>query len=167
MAMCILPDHEILTLMDNGSLRIDDFNEGSLTPNGYDLRISEISVPSLDLLIKEGAASVPPMCLFFISTMEYVALPEDVSAQLWLRTSWVRKGIVAGLGKVDAGFNGTLTFSGFNFSEVPVELGVGERFVQIVFERLCSHPTLPYAKRSGHYQGQRGLTLEPVKKVDG
>jgi len=160
--MCILPDHEIVSLRDSGRLRIEDFNDRSLTPNGYDLRISEISVPSIDAMFKSGVATIPPMTRFFVSTVEYVGLPEDVCAQLWLRTSWIRKGIIAGLGKVDAGFEGNLTFSGFNLSEAPVEIPIGERFVQIIFERLCSPPEFPYEKRSGHYQGQRGITLEPM-----
>lgn len=164
--MCIIPDHEILSRMESGNLRIEDFDEQSLTPNGYDLRISEISIPSTDELFGEGKVAIPSMTRFFVSTIEYVALPNDVSAQLWLRTSWIRKGIVAGLGKVDAGFQGTLTFSGFNFSDSPIEIDIGDRFVQIVFEKLCSIPTLPYDKRSGHYQGQRGITLKPVNKVD-
>jgi dCTP deaminase len=164
--MCILPDHEILSRIASGNLRIEDFSERSLTPNGYDLRISEVSIPSTDELVSEGKATIPPMTRFLVSTTEYVALPKDVSAQLWLRTSWIRKGIVAGLGKVDAGFQGTLTFSGFNFSDSPIEIDIGDRFVQIVFERLCSPPALPYEERSGHYQGQRGITLEPVNKID-
>jgi dCTP deaminase len=162
--MCILPDHEILAMMKKGSLRIEGFSEGSLTPNGYDLRISEVSIPSKGELHRQGTAIVPPMTRFFASTVEYVGLPIDVCAQLWLRTSWIRKGIVAGLGKVDAGFEGTLTFSGFNFSDVPIDIDIGTRFVQIVFEKLCSTPSLPYEKRSGNYQGQRGITLEPLSR---
>jgi dCTP deaminase len=160
--MCILPDHEILALRKAGRLRIDDFNDKSLTPNGYDLRISEISIPSSDPMVKSDLATIPPMTRFFVSTMEYVGLPDDVCAQLWLRTSWIRKGIIAGLGKVDAGFEGTLTFSGFNLSDAPVDIPIGERFVQIIFEKLCSRPEFPYKDRSGHYQGQRGITLEPM-----
>ncbi len=164
--MCILPDHEILSLRESGILRIDDFFDGSLTSNGYDLRISEVSIPTEGGFVKEGMASILPMTRFFVSTIEYVGLPEDICAQLWLRTSWIRRGIIAGLGKVDAGFEGTLTFSGFNLSESVVDIPIGERFVQMVFERLCSRPEFPYEKRSGNYQGQRGITLKPLKRTD-
>jgi dCTP deaminase len=165
--MCIVPDHEILSMTKEKTLRIDGFDGGSLTSNGYDLRISEISIPSANLNASEGIITIPPMTQFFVSTVEYLGLPEDICAQLWLRTTWIRKGIIAGLGKVDAGFEGTLTFSGFNLSDREIDIRVGERFVQIVFERLCSPPEHPYEKRSGHYQGQRGITLEPVNRVDG
>ena len=164
--MCILPDHEILSLRESGILRIDDFFDGSLTSNGYDLRISEVSIPTEGGFVKEGTASILPMTRFFVSTIEYVGLPEDICAQLWLRTSWIRRGIIAGLGKVDAGFEGTLTFSGFNLSESVVDIPIGERFVQMVFERLCSRPEFPYERRSGNYQGQRGITLKPLMRTD-
>lgn len=162
--MCILSDNDIKRALDRGVLKIDGFQESCLTPNGYDLRIAEIMVGKER--IQSGTVSIPPMKQAFISTLEYVELPVDLCAQLWLRTTWIRKGIMAGLGKVDAGFRGTLTFSIFNFSQAEVEIPVGERFVQIVFEKLHTPPHLPYEKRSGHYQGQRGITLNPVKSGD-
>ena len=45
-----------------------------------------------------------------------------------------------------------------------MELPIGERFCQMVFETLNSVSLKDYAERSGNYQGQTGVTLEPVKK---
>ncbi len=167
--MCVLPDHEIVDHIKTGKLKIENYSEESLTPNGYDLRISEISIPETGEMINMGVSRIPPRTMFFVSTIESVGLPHNISAQLWLRTSWIRKGILAGLGKVDAGFNGTLTFMGYNCSHAMVEIPTGSRFVQIVFESLHSAATLAYEKRSGHYQGQKGITLSPVgeKKIEG
>jgi dCTP deaminase len=164
--MCILPDREILSLMESGALRIRDFSRESLTPNGYDLRIAELSLPEAGLVVKDGVAKIPPKAMFYISTMEFVELPDDVAAQLWTRTSWIRKGLLVGLGKIDAGFHGTLTFMGFNASSKEVEVPIGSRFVQMVFETLHSPCQMTYEKRSGNYQGQKGITLDPVKKPD-
>lgn len=163
--MCVLPDHEILARRGSGDLIIDDFSEASLTPNGYDLRVAEISLPGRDI-VREGAVAIPPGSMFFISTVERVGLPPSLCAQLWLRTSWMRKGLLAGLGKVDAGFQGTLTFMSVNVSSAPVEVKVGDRFVQIVFETLSSPAHMTYGRRSGNYQGQNGVTLAPVNKPD-
>ena len=162
--MCILADHEILARMKEGTLRIRDYHEGSLTPNGYDLRIAELSLPELGISFKEGKAKVPPKAMFYVSTIEYVELPDDLAAQLWTRTSWIRKGILVGLGKIDAGFHGTLTFAGFNASSVEVEIPIGSRFVQMCFETMHSKVQMTYEKRSGHYQGQKGITLAPLAK---
>ncbi|WP_400208036.1 dCTP deaminase [Candidatus Methanomassiliicoccus intestinalis] len=163
--MCILADHEIMTRLQKGELKIDNFYENSLTPNGYDLRIAEIAIPSLNLECKEGKVAIPPKQMFYVSTIERVELPNDLAAQLWLRTSWIRKGILAGLGKVDAGFAGTLTFMGYNVSDQEIELNIADRFVQIIFETLHAPASLSYGKRSGNYQGQEGITLSPLNKV--
>ena len=164
--MCLLPDHEIVERLQSGNLKIVDYSDASLTPNGYDLRIAEVSVPEIGVSVKEGAATVPPKTMFFVSTVERVELPNDLAAQLWPRTSWIRKGVLAGLGKVDAGFHGTLTFMAVNMSSVPLEVPVGTRFVQMVFETLHSPALLTYEKRSGNYQGQNGITLAPFAKAD-
>ncbi len=159
--MCVLPDHEILACVSSGEIVISNFNESSLTPNGYDLSIAEISIPESDLKVLSGAAKVPPRTMFYVSTGERVELPDRFCAQLWLRTSWIRKGIIAGLGKVDAGFHGSLTFMAFNTSNQVVEIPIGARFVQIVFETMHAPPLLTYEKRSGHYQGQSGYHTRP------
>ncbi|MGD0057289.1 MAG: dCTP deaminase [Methanomassiliicoccales archaeon] len=162
--MCIIPDHEILELVKSGKLGVDAFSMDCLTPNGYDLRVSEISVPSCGASWNEGVARIPPQKMFFVGTLEFVRLPDDIAGQLWTRTTWIRKGIIVGLGKVDAGFRGTLTFTAFNASDSHVEIPIGTRFVQIVFERMSGPVSLSYEKRSGHYQGQQGITLAPIDK---
>ena len=156
----ILSDKAILRMIEDEKLSIEPFKERSLTPNGYDLSISEIYVPSLDVKVTEDTAEIPPMTWFALSTEEYVKSGPEISAQLWIRTSWARKGIMAAFGKIDAGFHGTLTFSAFNASQNAVEFPIGERFAQMVFELLTESAQLEYSKRSGHYQGQRGVTLE-------
>jgi dCTP deaminase len=162
--MCILSDGEILNLMKSGRIVIEGFSSESLTPNGYDLRVSEILLPSSGQIWREGVAVIPSNTLFYLSTIEAVRLPSDISAQLWLRTSWIRKGIMASFGKVDAGFYGTLTFSGFNASSSAVEIPIGSKFAQIVFEQMNKQAEMKYEERSGHYQGQKGITLTPLKE---
>ena len=61
---------------------------------------------------------------------------------------------------IDAGFSGTLTFGAFNASSDVLELPVGERFAQVVFLTLESPASETYDRRSGTFQGQKGVTLE-------
>lgn len=159
--MCLVPDHEIESRLKEGSLVITDFSPECLTPNGYDLRIAEARLEGGES-VSSGVLTIPPGKLFFVSTLERVGLPDDLAAQLWARTSWLRKGLMMGLGKIDAGFHGTLTFSGLNASSVPVDLPIGSRMVQMVLEHMHSPVARTYARRSGHYQGQSGITLEPT-----
>ncbi len=161
--MCVLPDHAIVDMIGRAVLKISGFQESCLTPNGYDLRIAEVRTADGGV-VDSGIASIPPGSMFYVSTAESVGLPSDVCAQLWLRTTWIRRGAVGAFGKIDAGFEGTLTLGAFNASEEALQLPIGERFCQMVFEALHSPAERAYSERSGNYQGQKGVTLEPLKR---
>ncbi|MCU0852089.1 MAG: dCTP deaminase, partial [Thermoplasmata archaeon] len=57
--MAVLSDTDILEHLANGSLKIEGFVERNLTPNGYDVTIEEIWIPSTDARFKEGTATIP------------------------------------------------------------------------------------------------------------
>ena len=157
--MTVLSDKDIEELMKNKDLGIEPFNEKNLTPNGYDLSIDEIYVKKTGQHIKQGTAKIPPLTWFAISTREFVKMGPQITSQLWIRTSYARKGVMASFGKVDAGFHGTLTISCFNSNDEAIEIPIGDRFCQIVFEQLSSKPSELYDKKSGNYQNQRGINL--------
>ena len=155
--MVVLSDTSILAALDIGTIKIEPFNPNNLTPNGYDLTISEIAIPN-STTTKKGAISIPPNSRFAVSTLERIVCAPNVTAQLWLRTSWARKGIIATFGKVDAGFDGTLTLASFNSDIEEVIISIGETYAQIVFETLSGEAEQLYNRRSGNYQNQRGIT---------
>ncbi len=161
--MCIFSDSDILDHQEGEAPLIAPFVEANLTPNGYDLSIAEVVIPddAEAAPVRSGAAVIPPGTRFAVATKEVVTLPGNASAQLWIRSSYARKGVLAAFGKVEAGFSGTLTIGAFNAAASPLTLPIGERFCQIAFERLHSAPRALYAERSGNYQNQRGVTLQP------
>ena len=163
-AMGILSDRDIMESLMTGYIGISDFSERGLTPNGYDLRIAEISVRGDPEIKREGTVTIPPRTMFYVSTIERVRMASDICAQLWLRTTWIRKGVIGAFGKIDAGFEGTLTLGAYNATDDPVEIPIGERFCQMVMETLNSETIKDYSQRSGNYQGQTGVTLDPLKK---
>lgn len=158
--MAVLSDADILARRAKGELTIEPFAERNLTPNGYDVSIEEVAIPSADLRVREGIARVPALARFAVSTRETVTLGRRLAAEIWLRTTWARRGAIASFGMIDAGFSGTLTFGAFNASDVVLEIPIGERFAQLVFLALESGASATYEKRSGTYQGQRGVTLD-------
>jgi len=158
--MTILSDEDIEKSVKNSELSIEPFNQKNLTPNGYDLSIDEVYIKKTEEHIREGMASIPPLTWFAVSTKEFVKMGPQLSSQLWIRSSYARKGILASFGKVDAGFHGTLTIGCFNSSDQEIEIPIGDRFCQIVFERLSTVPKALYNERSGTYQNQRGVTLK-------
>ncbi len=157
--MSILSDIDILNSIKNDDLGIEPFNENNLTPNGYDLSIAEIFIKKTSEHIRDGIAKIPPLTWFAISTKEFVKMGPHLTSQLWIRSSYARKGILASFGKVDAGFHGTLTISCFNSNDESLEIPIGDRFCQIIFERMLSIPSELYDKKSGNYQNQRGIKL--------
>ena len=159
-AVTVLSDVDIRRLVSKGEVRIDPFHEENLTPNGYDVTIAEVAVPSRDLVVKEGEALVPPQTRFAVGTREVVEFGPGVAAELWLRTTWARRGVLASFGMIESGFRGTLTLAAFNAANEDLELPIGERFAQIVFLTLSSESEKGYALRSGHYQDQRGVRLK-------
>ena len=158
--MTILSDVDIKNSIKNKELGIEPFVEKNLTPNGYDLTIDEIFIRKTDEHIKNGVAKIPPLTWFAISTKEFVKMGQQITSQLWIRSSYARKGVMASFGKVDAGFHGTLTISCFNSNDQPLEIPIGDRFCQIVFENMASSPSELYDKKSGNYQNQRGIKLK-------
>jgi dCTP deaminase len=160
----VLSDRDIMKVMEEGELGIEPFREKSLTPNGYDLSIESVLVPGPGSKTEKGTAAIPPKSWFVVGTQERVRLGRTLAAQLWLRTTYARKGILATFGKIDAGFAGNLTVTAFNASDEAVEIPVGERFCQMVLERLDSPAEKLYAERSGRYQGQKGITLSAWEK---
>lgn len=159
--MAVLSDSDILEQLATGALKIEGFDEKNLTPNGYDVTIEEVLVPSQDRRYTSGVAPVPGNSWFVIGTREYLMLPANLVGEIWIRTTWVRKGILSSFGRIDAGFNGNLTFSAFNASMGTIDVPVGERFAQVVFEELRTPAKKAYKERSGNYHGQTGITLEP------
>lgn len=158
--MAVLSDGDIRRYLAKGELRIEPFEDANLTPNGYDVTIEEVLVPSSNVRTTRGLAQIPPLTRFAVSTRESVTLGRHLAGQLWLRTTWARRGVLAAFGMIDAGFSGTLTFGALNGASEVLQLPIGERFAQIVFLSLESPSSETYEKRSGTYQGQRGVTLE-------
>jgi len=157
--VCILSDRDIRERLERKELGIEPYVEKHLTPNGYDLTAKEVLVRPAQAPQREGTVTLPPGASFLISTREFLRMPPDVTAQLWIRSSYARRGLLLAFGKVEAGFQGELTVGGVNSSPEAVTLPIGDRFCQIAFERLNTMPERLYHERSGNYQGQRGVTL--------
>lgn len=92
------------------------------------------------------------------STVERLRVPADLCAELHGRSSLARLGVIPHTaGKVDPGWEGTLTLEVSNLGEIPVALYPGEAVCQIVFHELSSPADL--SARTSRYHGQAGPTL--------
>ncbi|MEM0157220.1 MAG: dCTP deaminase [Thermoplasmataceae archaeon] len=155
--MTVYSDQKILELAKGGNLIGENFDVLCVTPNGYDLRIDQVWISGS---LIAGEAVIPGGSHFLVSTMEYIRMPEDAMGQIWIRSSYARKGIFGSFGAVDGGFHGNLTLSFLNASGSSVTVSKGDRIAQLVVHDLSSRPDQAYGERSGNFQGSRGVTVK-------
>ncbi|MCL4451201.1 MAG: dCTP deaminase [Candidatus Thermoplasmatota archaeon] len=154
--MAVLNDREIEERIRKGNLITGEYDIKLVTPNGYDVRAESIRVSGME---RKDGADIPSRNQFFVSTMETIDLPADISAQIWIRSSYARKGIIGSFGFIDAGFRGQLTLSFFNSSDESLHISRGERIAQVVFMIMTSPAERDYSMRSGNYQNSSGIKL--------
>ena len=95
-----------------------------------------------------------PRTAVLASTIEWVKIPLDCSAVLYLKSTPARCGLDHALaGWVESGFSGQLTLE--LHAHRKKKLVVGQRIVQLVLCRMEDRPDVPYC---GRYQGQEGPT---------
>ena len=157
--MSVLSDNEILDMIKEGNLISKDFSLSSLTPNGYDIRIGSIRLGKR----VEEHIEAPAGSGFYVSSLEYFSFPDTVMGEIWIRSSYSRKGVIGSFGAIDAGFSGNLTLYFFNAGSSPIELNSGDRVAQVVFHRLERSAKSNYEQRSGNYQFSKGITLNSEK----
>ena len=154
--MSVLSDSSIISMIESGSLLTGDVDRKGITPNGYDLRIAitrlEGGKDCEDILI-------PPKTGFLVSSLERIELPPHISASIWIRSSYARRGVIGSFGYVDAGFHGNLTLSFYNSSNNPIQIKKGDRIAQIVFTLMDQSVDKTYDKRSGNYQNSSGIKI--------
>ena len=136
-----LSDLEIRNALAEKALLITPFDENSLNPAGYDLRLS------VDAVLKPSEH-----CL--VATMERVELDSGLVGILHLRSSLAREGVLASLALVDPGFRGQLTIALTNAGRKTIQLRAAERFVQLTLLRLGKEASTKY---DGRYQDSQGV----------
>lgn len=107
-------------------------------------------------------------------SLEYVSLPDDLSAQVLGRSSWGRLGLtVATATLVQPGFGGTITLELSNVSNTPIVLHIGTRVAQLSFgsdsarrswrvsRRRCERLLERHGASTRHDQGRYLTQLKP------
>lgn len=105
---------------------------------------------------RKGVFILPPKEFVLGTTLEYVILSPNITANVQGRSSIGRRGLfIQNAGWIDPGFEGNLTLEFFNANSLPIELKPGMRICQLILEYTVSPVKNPYR---GKYSGQRGTT---------
>ncbi|MBQ7596510.1 MAG: dCTP deaminase [Clostridia bacterium] len=166
----ILSDKTILKMIDDGSLVINPVTRQQIQPASVDIRLgntfsivddSPSGVITLDNQINYKTITadtylILPGQFVLATTMEYIDLPDDLTAFVEGRSSLGRMGLfIQNAGWVDPGFKGEITLELFNANKCAIELRAGRRVGQLVFAKMDEPAIHPY---NGKYQGQTGAT---------
>ena len=177
----ILSDRTIREEIAAGRIVIDPFDPADVQPSSVDLHVDGFfrvfrndTTPFIDPKepqedLTELVEVAPPAAFIlhpgeFVlgSTLERVAIPNDLVARLEGKSSLGRLGLLihSTAGFVDPGFKGHVTLELANVSNLPIKLWPGMKVGQLCFFQLSSASENPYgsAKYGSRYQGQRGPT---------
>lgn len=166
----ILSDKTLKKMIESGELGMDPITEDSIQPASIDCRLGdhflvvedrEMSIIDLNSEIKyrelDGPSiTIPPHSFLLATTMEYVRLPNNLTAFVEGRSSIGRIGLfIQNAGWVDPGFQGQITLELYNANSLPIRLEAGRRICQLVFCSMDQEAAAPY---QGKYQGQKRAT---------
>ncbi len=163
----ILSDVTLREMIRSGELVVEPCEDYLIQPASIDLRLGRhflkvdenatetlrMDEPIRYLELSMEEIVIPPLSFMLASTLEYIKLPQDVTAFVEGRSSIGRIGLfVQNAGWVDPGVEGELTLELFNANRQPIRLATGRRICQLVFSRMDRAASAPYR---GKYQGQR------------
>ena len=123
----------------NDKLQIFPFDEESLTPIGYDLRVGNEYSSALKagvFSLKEGdIIEILPRDTVLITTLETIGMPQSktISGFIVSKVSKVSKGLSHISTTVDPDWEGPLLIAIHNHSTDKVEIEYGEQFCTVVF----------------------------------
>jgi dCTP deaminase len=170
----ILSDKTILKMLEEQSLVIEPLEKEQVQPASVDIRLgntfsivedSSAGIINLENEIKYKTITsdtyiLLPNQFVLATTMEYIDLPNDLTAFVEGRSSLGRMGLfIQNAGWVDPGFQGEITLELYNANRCAIELKAGRRVGQLVFAKMDDVALNPY---NGKYKGQRGATGSKV-----
>lgn len=168
----VLSDREIVKELLKGKLKISPITnaEKQIGSSSVDIRLGtefrylktskqthfdlSLSVEEIEAQIEKYSevVHVKPLEAFILhpgdfvlaSTMEYLVIPEYLTARLEGRSTWGRVGlqIHSTAGFVDPGFRGSLTFELNNLGKLPLPLYPGARISQLSFHLIDNAYTM-------------------------
>jgi dCTP deaminase len=177
----ILSDRDIRAEIEAGRIVIDPYTPEAVQPSSVDLHLDRrfrvfrnsrypyidvrVDMPDLTEVVEidgDDPFILHPGEFVLASTLERVALPDDLVARLDGKSSLGRLGLLihSTAGYVDPGWDGNLTLELSNVANLPITLYHGMRIGQIGFERMSSPVEHAYGdpRLGSRYRGQREPT---------
>ena len=175
----ILSDRSLREAIETGRIVVDPFDPSTVQPSSIDVRVDrlfrvfrnhtagmiDVKLDLTDLtelveIAPEGVFMLHPGEFVLGSTLERVAVPDDLVARIEGKSSLGRLGLLihSTAGFIDAGFDGHITLELSNVANLPITLYPGMKIGQISFLTMTTPADVPYGSSGlgSKYQGQRG-----------
>jgi dCTP deaminase len=177
----VLSDRTIRRLVAEGRIAIDPYDDELVQPSSVDVRVDRYfrvfrnsRYPFID--VKEAQEDLTelvemdgeqPFILHpgeFVlgSTLERIALPDDLVARLEGKSSLGRLGLLihSTAGFIDPGWDGHVTLELSNVANLPITIYHGMKIGQLSFVQMTDAAQTPYGADAlgSKYQGQQGPT---------
>ena len=169
----ILNDRKIKELLEKKELIIEPLDPSQIQASSVDLRLGDefiifpedlevIDVLDKDITkylkkikIDDKGFTIQPKQFILATTIEYIKLPDYITAFVEGRSSLGRLGLfIENAGWVDAGFEGNITLEFFNANSRPLKIYPNMRVCQLVFAKMEEKAENPYR---GKYFKQIGV----------
>lgn len=102
---------------------------------------------------------IPPNSFALARTVERFKIPEDVLVVCVGKSTYARCGIIVNVTPLEPGWEGFVTLEFSNTTPLPAKIYANEGACQFLFFKGNEPCEVSYAKRSGKYMGQSGVTL--------
>lgn len=96
-----------------------------------------------------------------VTIMEKVNMPQNLTANFWLRSTLYRSGVILSGGNIAPGYSGEVSFTLFNSGKCKVKIEMGARIIHMLFFRV-EGKTNSYR---GQWQGGRVVTKNQEVQV--
>jgi len=177
----VLSDRTIARQLEEGRIIIEPYDDSLLQPSSVDVRVDrffrvfhnaryafiDVKEPQEELTELVEIDDERPFILHpgeFVlgSTLERIALPDDLVARLEGKSSLGRLGLLihSSAGSIDPGWDGHVTLELSNVANLPITIYRGMKIGQISFMQLSEPADKPYGsgELGSKYQGQKGPT---------
>ena len=177
----ILSDRSLREELAANRIVIEPLDERCIQPSSIDVKVSNLfrvfrnhtagiidvkedmeDLTELVSIVPDGVFMLHPGEFVLGSTLERIAVPNDLVARIEGKSSLGRLGLLihSTAGFIDAGFDGHITLELANVASLPITIYPGMKIGQVSFMRMTTPAENPYGSgaRGSKYQGQRGPT---------
>ncbi len=110
---------------------------------------------------QKQSVMIKPGESYLMTTCEKVNLPENLTANMWLRSTLYRSGIILSGGNIAPGYCGELSFLLYNGGPCEMKIELGARIVHILFYEIDGAANL----YRGQWQNGRVSSAKKEKQV--